>query len=87
LSASRKDNDVARQHFLSSAGQPNMLWCGGEMDKINWIKDLVLAEQQMEESGVIDVSGGFDPEKHLAEATFEFMRDLKAAFIESALCF
>ncbi|NQZ02199.1 MAG: hypothetical protein HRT45_16195 [Bdellovibrionales bacterium] len=57
------------------------------MDKINWIKDLVLAEQQMEESGVIDVSGGFDPEKHLAEATLEFMRDLKAAFIESASAF
>ncbi|MEO0336865.1 MAG: hypothetical protein AAF202_10740 [Pseudomonadota bacterium] len=57
------------------------------MDKINWIKDLVLAEQQMEESGVIDVSGGFDPEKHLEEATLEFMHDLKAAFIESASAF
>lgn len=64
-----------------------MLCSGGNMDKINWIKDLVLAEQQMEESGVIDVSGGFDPEKHLAEATLEFMRDLKAAFIESASAF
>ena len=57
------------------------------MDKIKWIKDLVLAEQQMEESGVIDVSLGFDPEKHLTEATLECMRDLKAAFIESASAF
>jgi len=57
------------------------------MDRIHWIKDLVLAEQQMEESGVIDVSAGFDPERHLTESTFEFMRDLKAAFIESASAF
>lgn len=57
------------------------------MDKINWIKDLVLAEQQMEETGVIDVSIGFDPEKHLEEATLEFMKDLKAAFVEAASAF
>lgn len=57
------------------------------MDKINWIKDLVLAEQQMEESGVIDVSVGFDAERHLQENTLEFMKDLKAAFIESASAF
>lgn len=60
---------------------------GAQMDKMQWIKDLVKAEQAMEESGVIDVTAGFDPNKHLSEATFDFMRDLKAAFVESAASF
>jgi hypothetical protein len=30
-------------------------------DRLNWIKDLVRAEQQMEESGVVDYTSGFDP--------------------------
>ena len=57
------------------------------MDKIQWIKDLVVAEQAMEETGVIDVTAGFDPEQHLTEATYDFMRDLKTGFIEAASAF
>lgn len=57
------------------------------MDKLQWIKDLVQAEQQMEDSGVVDFSAGFDPETHIKEATLEFMQDLKAAFIDSASAF
>lgn len=57
------------------------------MEKMNWIKDLVLAEQQMEDSGVVDMSAGFDPEKELEESTAEFMVDLKTAFIEAAAAF
>lgn len=57
------------------------------MDKMQWIKDLVKAEQAMEETGVIDVTAGFDPSKHLKDATFDFMRDLKASFVESAATF
>lgn len=57
------------------------------MERINWIKDLVLAEQQMEDSGIIDMSAGFDPERELEEATIEFMADLKAGFVEAASTF
>ncbi|MCB0366749.1 MAG: hypothetical protein H6624_10810 [Bdellovibrionaceae bacterium] len=57
------------------------------MDKLQWIRDLVLAEQQMEESGVVDFSAGFDPGKDVDQATIEFMNDLKAAFVESASAF
>lgn len=57
------------------------------MDKLQWIKELVLAEQQMEESGVVDFSAGFDPESVLDEETVEFMNDLKAAFIEVSSAF
>jgi hypothetical protein len=57
------------------------------MEKINWIKDLVLAEQQMEDTGMVDMSAGFDPERELETATAEFLTELKSAFVESASAF
>ena len=52
-----------------------------QMDKItnrlNWIKNLVKAEEQMEESGVIDMSIGVDNEKNLAAETINFIHNLK----------
>lgn len=57
------------------------------MEKLQWIKELVLAEQQMEESGVVDFSAGFDPEGFLEDQTLEFMNDLKAAFVGAASAF
>ena len=57
------------------------------MEKMSWIKDLVLAEQEMEESGVIDFSAGFHPERVLQEATLEFMRDLKECFLNASSTF
>jgi hypothetical protein len=60
---------------------------GGVMDKLHWIKDLVLAEQQMEDSGMVDFSAGYDPAVNLELETVEYLRDLKAAFVESASAF
>lgn len=57
------------------------------MDKIQWIRDLVLAEQNMEETGMIDVTAGFDPEKDLENETVEFLHDLKAGFVEASSAF
>ncbi len=57
------------------------------MEKLTWIKELVLAEQQMEEAGVVDMEAGFDPNRQVDEATFEFITDLKAAFVEAASAF
>lgn len=56
------------------------------MDKIKWIKDLVIAEQAMEESGVIDLSAEHS-HIHLEVDTIEFLKDLKIGFIESAATF
>lgn len=72
-----------------------MLWCiqsdlgelGGVMEKLNWIRELVLAEQQMEDAGVVDITAGFDPNRQLEEASIDFLQDLKAAFIEAAAAF
>ena len=57
------------------------------MEKLSWIKELVLAEQQMEEAGVVDMEAGFDPGRQLEEATLDFVNDLKAAFVETAAAF
>lgn len=55
--------------------------------KFEWIKDLVRAEQQMEESGVVDFTAGFDPDKNLSDQTLHFLNALKESFVESASAF
>jgi hypothetical protein len=57
------------------------------VEKLSWIKDLVLAEQQMEEAGVVEMEAGFDPSRQLEETTIEFIQDLKTSFIETAAAF
>lgn len=57
------------------------------MEKLSWIKDLVRAEQDMEESGMIDFSAGFDPTKLLAEESLHFLNDLKVSFVDAATTF
>jgi hypothetical protein len=57
------------------------------MEKLSWIKELVLAEQQMEDAGVVDMEAGFDPNRQIEDATYEFITDLKAAFVEAASAF
>lgn len=57
------------------------------MDNLQWIKTLVLAEQEMEESGVIDLSSQPDAEKIMEVETHDFLQDIKMAFIETASSF
>ena len=56
------------------------------MNSIDWIKDLVLAEQQMEEEGVVDLSRQ-SPDAVLKEQTLQFMREIKTAMVEAAAAF
>ncbi|MGZ6471157.1 MAG: hypothetical protein ACXWRZ_08355 [Bdellovibrio sp.] len=60
---------------------------GGYMEKISWIKELVKAEQQMEESGLVDMSFGFDPEKVLVSETIQFLLKLKTEFVDASTSF
>lgn len=62
------------------------MW-GDLLEKLSWIKELVLAEQQMEEAGVVDMEAGFDPARQVEEATLEFIQDLKTGFVEAASAF
>lgn len=57
------------------------------MDKLTWIKDLVRAEQKMEESGVVDFSFGFDPQHLLVTESVGFLNNLKTSFVEAASSF
>jgi hypothetical protein len=57
------------------------------MEKLSWIKELVKAEQQMEESGMVDITFGFDPEKILVQETLQFLLQLKDQFIDSSNSF
>lgn len=57
------------------------------MDKVSWIKDLVKAEQQMEETGIVDMSVGFDPERVLVQDTIQFLLRLKTEFVDAATSF
>lgn len=57
------------------------------MDRLSWIKDLVQAEMEMEESGMIDFSESFDPGETLFAETKSYLGDLKAAFVEASSAF
>jgi hypothetical protein len=56
------------------------------MSQLDWIKELVLSEQQMEDNGVINLSA-VDPDAHLGEQTIEFMQDIRACFVEATATF
>ena len=60
---------------------------GRNMDKITWIKDLIRAEQQMEESGMIEITTGFEPEKQLHNETLLFLNSLKREFVDTTTAF
>jgi hypothetical protein len=56
-------------------------------DKLFWIKELVRSEDQMEESGIVDLAVGLDNEKTLAHETFRYLGDLKNQIVEAATAF
>lgn len=41
----------------------------------------------MEDAGVVDMEAGFDPNRQVDEATYGFITDLKAVFVEAAAAF
>ena len=57
------------------------------MEKVSWIKELVKAEQQMEESGLVDMSFGFEPENILFNDTVQFLLGLKTEFVDASTSF
>jgi hypothetical protein len=56
-------------------------------DRISWIRDLVKAEEQLEESGVVDMGAAADPQRLLLQETLSVMQQLKNDFIEAATAF
>lgn len=58
-------------------------------DRIGWIRELVKAEEQMEESGLVDMgtAGAVDTERILVQESLTYLQQLKSEFIESATAF
>lgn len=57
------------------------------MDKLSWIKDLVRAEQQMEESGMVDMAPEVDPSAQLMSESMAFLNELKIEFVDALSAF
>ncbi len=58
-----------------------------ENKETDWIKDLVRREQDMEATGQISLPETSPSKEHLAEHTFEFMRQLRRAFTADSAVF
>ena len=52
------------------------------MDKFGWIKDLVTADQQMEDAGIVEFCVGEDPALQLEDASVDYLQDLKLEFLK-----
>ncbi len=57
------------------------------MEKLEWIKDLVKTEQQMEESGIVDMSSGIDAERLLITESIQYLLAVKTEFIDASTHF
>lgn len=54
------------------------------IDRMNWLRDLVKAEDQMEESGVVDFRIGFENDQFLFNESISFLLQLKHQFAEAS---
>ncbi|MCB9025003.1 MAG: hypothetical protein H6625_01690 [Bdellovibrionaceae bacterium] len=53
------------------------------MEKLDWIKDLLLEEQEKEVSGLVDLSLDIQPTYSIEKSSIEFLRELKASFTDA----
>lgn len=53
------------------------------MEKLDWIKDLLLEEQEKEVKGMVDLSLDIQPFYSLEKSSIEFLRELKASFTDT----
>lgn len=52
------------------------------MPDITWVKDLVRYENEIEESGMVDIHAGFDAKEEIIRQSYDFMYTIKNDFIE-----
>lgn len=57
------------------------------MAKLDWVRDLVRAEQQLESADMVDFNVGFDGERIMEEETAQFLDKLKENFVDYASAF
>ncbi|GIL16799.1 MAG: hypothetical protein BroJett040_05500 [Oligoflexia bacterium] len=57
------------------------------IERWNWVRDLVNAEEKMEETGMVDMSVGYDNERYLVAESLNFLQQMKNEFIEASNAF
>lgn len=57
------------------------------IDRVSWIKELVKAEHQMEESGMVEMTYNVDKDRLLTHATLQFLLSLKNDFVDASNAF
>ena len=53
-------------------------------DRIGWIKDLVRAEENMDENGIVEIAEVSDQDRFILLETLNYLNQMKAEFIEAA---
>ncbi len=56
-------------------------------DRLNWIRELVRAEETMEDVGVVEIGSKADTERLLVEETLGYLQALKNDFVDAASAF
>src|SRR5262245_54239455 len=56
-------------------------------DRLNWVRELVKAEEQMEETGIVDMSVGIEDQRFLVRESVQFLLLLKNEFIDATNAF
>ncbi|MES3037284.1 MAG: hypothetical protein V4736_05190 [Bdellovibrionota bacterium] len=57
------------------------------MDKINWVRELIQTEQQLEEKGLIDIGLSSDPQKMLSHESIQFLLQVKTEIVDALTAF
>ncbi len=57
------------------------------MDKLDWIKDLVLEEQEKEQKGLVDLKFDLQKSVSIEKSTMQFLKQLRGAFGEAATAY
>src|SRR5690606_40366489 len=57
------------------------------MRDLDWIKDLVEAEQKLQESCMVDFTAGYNPDASLKDETIKFLNQIKELFIDYSTVF
>lgn len=58
-----------------------------ETENLEWIKELIRSEKQMEEAGLVDFSPSLNKDQIVLSATIELLKELKKKFIFHANTF
>lgn len=57
------------------------------MTDVDWIKDLIRVEREMDEEGVVDISPVINPEQSLHDSTIQYLKDIREKLVDLTTAF